>query len=213
MLDHAFFPASGAAHGLLIVSCSPSGPRVAQLPETRAMAEANALANAVPNSNKQLATDPATLNNILGAHPVKRFIFCGHGDLNLNYGQMTLCFTGADGQLAAVEPTVIADMIGATLQQFNNTLELVFLEWLLYASSGRGLDRDGRQMCRVLEHMCCGRAGSRLLGCFLQSGATDDQPTLADRLSCCIRPRECCGHKHYATGHDRGRPKRQRPDV
>merc|ERR1712100_495403 len=121
VLDHPFFPASRPAHDLLIVSCSPSG--VAQLPET--LTEANALANAVPNSNKHIATDPTTLNNILGEHPVKRFIFCGHGDLNLNYGQMTLCFTGSNGQLAAVEPAMIADMIFATVQQFNNTLELV----------------------------------------------------------------------------------------
>jgi len=106
---------------LLIVACSPNG-QAALGQVTREAAE---LQDAMPNSSSEVAVSAARCAALLGKVPTKRFIFCGHGDATLNFGQRTLCFTSESGGLAAVEPQSVKQMLGGVAKR--GVLELVFL--------------------------------------------------------------------------------------
>jgi len=65
---------------LLIVTCSPKGAK--NLPALEK--EAKEVQKTMPQSRCDTAVSPEALNDLLHNVKTKRFLFCGHGELQLD---------------------------------------------------------------------------------------------------------------------------------
>ena len=81
----------------------------------------------MPQSRYETATSPDMVKQLLQKVSTRRFLFCGHGDLQLDYGRRTLCFTSAAGSIALVEPKALALIFRGVMARAENALEFVFL--------------------------------------------------------------------------------------
>ena len=155
---------------LLIFACSPTQ---AALPEAGAEAVEVAMATSWADGVViSFGGDAERLRAQLAAQRTKRFLFCGHADVKVARAteaaptehegaargearpgmDLALGFTLPGGLLSAVEPELIADLLGAHSPRSGRGLELAFLNGCRSEALGRAVHAAG------VPHVVCWRS-------------------------------------------------------
>ncbi|KAL1498462.1 hypothetical protein AB1Y20_013787 [Prymnesium parvum] len=121
---------------LLIFVCSPSRSPLPGLQD-----EALRVSRAI-QASIFIGGTAADLRRRLLCTPTRRFLFSGHADTGLG-GARTLGFTSDHGELAAVHPPDLVDMLAAHAPCNGGELELVFLNGCHSDALGRAVHEAG----------------------------------------------------------------------